>query len=94
MPSKAQLDAALAHVDAHIDESLERLKALIRIKSISTDPAYAGEVQRAADWLVEDLKSEAIRGDGDVSLMVEEPALIAARTGSDVMTTSTRTMNA
>ena len=52
------LDAALAHVDANIDASLERLKALIRIKSISTDPAYAGEVQRAADWLVDDLKSE------------------------------------
>ena len=39
-------------------QSLERLKALVRIKSISTDPAYAGEVQRAADWLVDDLKSE------------------------------------
>src|SRR5688572_21388855 len=52
------LEAALAHVDANIDASLERLKALIRIKSISTDPAYAGEVQRAADWLVDDLKSE------------------------------------
>ena len=51
MPTKAQLDAALAHADAHIEESLERLKALIRIKSISTDRAYDGEVQRAADWL-------------------------------------------
>jgi acetylornithine deacetylase/succinyl-diaminopimelate desuccinylase-like protein len=58
MPTSAQLEAALAHVDAHLDESLERLKALIRIKSISTDPSYAGEVQRAADWLVADLKSE------------------------------------
>jgi acetylornithine deacetylase/succinyl-diaminopimelate desuccinylase-like protein len=58
MPSKAQLDAALAHVDAHIEHSLERLKALIRIKSISTDPAYAGEVRRAAEWLAEDLRSE------------------------------------
>src|SRR5688572_20301485 len=58
MPSKAQLDAALAHVHSHLDESLERLKALIRIKSISTDPAYNDEVQRAADWLVDDLKSE------------------------------------
>jgi acetylornithine deacetylase/succinyl-diaminopimelate desuccinylase-like protein len=58
MPSKAQLDAALAHVDAHVDDSLERLKALIRIKSISTDPVYAGEVRRAAEWLAEDLRSE------------------------------------
>ena len=45
--SPAQLEAALAHVDAHLGESLERLKELIRIKSISTDPAYAGEVRRA-----------------------------------------------
>jgi acetylornithine deacetylase/succinyl-diaminopimelate desuccinylase-like protein len=52
------LDTALAHVDANIDASLERLKALVRIKSISTDPAYTGDVQRAADWLVDDLKSE------------------------------------
>jgi acetylornithine deacetylase/succinyl-diaminopimelate desuccinylase-like protein len=53
-----QRDAALAHVDAHLAESLERLRALVRIKSISTDPAYAEECRRAADWLVTDLKSE------------------------------------
>jgi acetylornithine deacetylase/succinyl-diaminopimelate desuccinylase-like protein len=56
--SQTALDAALAHVDSHMDESLERLKALVRIKSISTDPAYTAEVRRAADWLVADLKSE------------------------------------
>jgi acetylornithine deacetylase/succinyl-diaminopimelate desuccinylase-like protein len=54
----AELDAALAHVDAHIEESLDRLRALIRIKSISTDPAYAEECRRAADWLVADLQSQ------------------------------------
>jgi acetylornithine deacetylase/succinyl-diaminopimelate desuccinylase-like protein len=53
-----QLDAALAHADAHMDGSLERLTALIAIKSISTDPAYAAECRRAADWIVADLKSE------------------------------------
>jgi acetylornithine deacetylase/succinyl-diaminopimelate desuccinylase-like protein len=45
------LETVLGHVDAHIEESLERAKALIRIKSISTDPAYAGETRRAAEWL-------------------------------------------
>jgi acetylornithine deacetylase/succinyl-diaminopimelate desuccinylase-like protein len=49
------LDPVLAHIDAHLDESLERLKALVRIKSISTDPAYAGEVRKAADWLVNEI---------------------------------------
>jgi len=51
----SKLDAALAHADAHIDESVERLKTLVSIKSISTDPAYAGEVKRAAEWLTAEL---------------------------------------
>jgi len=51
------LDAVLSHVDQGLDQSLERLKVLLRIKSISTDPAFAPECQRAADWLVEDLAS-------------------------------------
>lgn len=50
-----KLDAALAYADAHIEESLGRLQALVRIKSISTDPAYAGEVRKAAEWLSGDL---------------------------------------
>jgi acetylornithine deacetylase/succinyl-diaminopimelate desuccinylase-like protein len=54
--SSAALDAALAQVDAALDQSLERLKSLIRIKSISTDPAYAEQCRRAADWLVADLQ--------------------------------------
>ncbi|RYE08024.1 MAG: M20/M25/M40 family metallo-hydrolase [Hyphomicrobiales bacterium] len=56
--SPAHLDAALAYADAHIDQSLARLTDLIAIKSISTDPAYAAECRRAADWLVADLQSE------------------------------------
>ncbi|WP_421758826.1 M20/M25/M40 family metallo-hydrolase [Devosia sp.] len=51
----ANLDAVLAHVDAHLDQSVERLKALVAIKSISTDPAFAGEVKRAAEWLAADI---------------------------------------
>ena len=55
MTSQASLDAVLAQVDAGLDASLERLKALLRIKSISTDPAFAAECQRAADWIVGEL---------------------------------------
>ncbi|KFC71804.1 Acetylornithine deacetylase/succinyl-diaminopimelate desuccinylase-related deacylase [Devosia sp. LC5] len=55
MTSQASLDAVLSQVDAGLDESLERLKALLRIKSISTDPAFAAECQRAADWIVGEL---------------------------------------
>ncbi|MEP7239665.1 MAG: M20/M25/M40 family metallo-hydrolase [Devosia sp.] len=59
MPLKpSQLDAALDHADAHLATSLGRLRDLVAIKSISTDPAYKSECQRAADWLVEDLRTE------------------------------------
>ena len=55
MTDQAQLDAVLAHVDAGLDQSLDRLFHLLRIKSISTDPAFASECQKAADWLTDEL---------------------------------------
>jgi acetylornithine deacetylase/succinyl-diaminopimelate desuccinylase-like protein len=51
------LSPVLDHLDSHLDESLERLFSLLRIQSISTDPAYAAECRKAAEWLVDDLKS-------------------------------------
>lgn len=52
-----QLDQVLNHIDAHLDAALERLFTLIRIKSISTDPAYAQECVKNAEWHVADLAS-------------------------------------
>jgi acetylornithine deacetylase/succinyl-diaminopimelate desuccinylase-like protein len=51
------LDAVLARIDADLPQSLERLLELLRIPSISTDPAFKPDCARAADWLVEDLKA-------------------------------------
>lgn len=51
------LDAVLARIDADLPQALDRLMALLRIPSISTDPAYGAECARAADWLAEDLRS-------------------------------------
>ncbi|EAR51631.1 hypothetical protein OG2516_03565 [Oceanicola granulosus HTCC2516] len=51
------LDKVLAQIDADLDASLERLKELLRVPSISTDPAYRDDCARAADWLVNDLQS-------------------------------------
>ncbi|QQA44729.1 M20/M25/M40 family metallo-hydrolase [Pelagovum pacificum] len=51
------LDQVLARIDADLDQSLDRLFALLRIPSISTDPAYKDDCRTAADWLVEDLAS-------------------------------------
>ncbi len=53
----SELNAVLAHIDANMDAALERLFAVIRIKSISTDPAYKADCQANAEWHVADLKS-------------------------------------
>ena len=50
------LQDVLARIDRDLPEALARLEALLRIPSISTDPAYAGDCAKAADWLVEDLR--------------------------------------
>ncbi|SHJ11762.1 M20/M25/M40 family metallo-hydrolase [Wenxinia saemankumensis] len=53
----ARLDPVLARIDADLDDALDRLAALLRIPSISTDPAYDRDVETAADWLVANLAS-------------------------------------
>jgi acetylornithine deacetylase/succinyl-diaminopimelate desuccinylase-like protein len=53
----SQLDAVLACIDDDLDAALERLFAVLRIKSISTDPAFAGDCRACADWHVADLAS-------------------------------------
>jgi len=51
------LNAVLDAATKDFDKSLERLFQLVRIPSISTDPAHAGDCQKAADAIVADLKS-------------------------------------
>ena len=51
----SDLDRVLAEVDAGLDASLQRLFELIRIPSMSTDPAHAADCQRAAEWLAKEL---------------------------------------
>lgn len=50
-------DKVLAEIDRALPESLERLFALMRIQSISTDPAFKAECRKAAEWLSKDLTS-------------------------------------
>ena len=54
------LTATLTHIDDHLDAALDRLMGLMRIPSISTDPAHNGDCEAAADWLVADLQSLGI----------------------------------
>jgi acetylornithine deacetylase/succinyl-diaminopimelate desuccinylase-like protein len=46
---------ALDYVERHLDSSLDRLFALMRVPSVSTDPAYAEECRRAAQLLADEL---------------------------------------
>ena len=49
------LDQVLARIDADLDASLARLFEMIRIPSISTDPAHKADCRRTAEWLVAEL---------------------------------------
>ena len=55
--STPTLDDVLARIDADLPAATERLLDLLRIPSISTDPAFKDHCQTAADWLVEDLRT-------------------------------------
>jgi acetylornithine deacetylase/succinyl-diaminopimelate desuccinylase-like protein len=69
----------LDRLDKNLDQSLERLFDLIRIKSISTDPAYAAECRKAAEWLVKDLKT--IGFDASVRDTPGHPMVVAHHDG-------------
>ncbi|MBS7793083.1 M20/M25/M40 family metallo-hydrolase [Roseococcus sp. SDR] len=71
----SELNAVLAHIDANMDAALERLFAVIRIKSISTDPAYKADCQANAEWHVADLK--AIGFDAAVRPTPGHPMVVA-----------------
>lgn len=55
MSDISTLDAVLQKLDEGLDGALDRLMALLRIPSISTDPAHAGDVRAAAEWLRDEL---------------------------------------
>ena len=50
----------LDQIDAELPNAINRLFDLLRIQSISTDPAFIPQCDAAADWLVADLKSIGI----------------------------------
>lgn len=49
------LSPILAKADDTLPQSLDRLFDLVRIPSISTDPAYKAECRKAGEWLVKEL---------------------------------------
>lgn len=57
------IDAVLSRIDDQLPQALDRLKELLRIPSISTDPAYAEACEEAADWLVKDLQDIGVKAE-------------------------------
>jgi acetylornithine deacetylase/succinyl-diaminopimelate desuccinylase-like protein len=51
------LQPVLKKLEADFEPAIERVSALLRIPSISTDPAYRGDVQRCAAHVADDLSS-------------------------------------
>jgi acetylornithine deacetylase/succinyl-diaminopimelate desuccinylase-like protein len=77
MPDPAALDRVLARIDADLDAALERLFALLRIPSVSTDPAHAADCRAAAEWNAADLASMGF--DASVRPTAGQPIVVAHR---------------
>src|SRR5580700_2350163 len=77
--SNAQLQKVLERIDADFDNSLVRLFALLRIKSISADPAFAGDCKAAADHLAKDIATLGFIT--EVRPTAGHPAIVAKMNG-------------
>src|ERR1700759_1542001 len=78
--ANAQLQSVLDRIDAVFDNSLERLFELLRIKSISADPAFAGDCKAAADHLARDIATLGFAA--EVSPPAGHPAIVAISNGN------------
>ena len=79
MPN-AQLQPVLDRIDADLDDSLERLFSLLRIKSISGDPAFADDCKAAADHLAKDIATLGFAT--EVRPTAGHPAIVAKSNGN------------
>src|SRR5437773_11365563 len=77
--ANAQLRTVLDRIDADFDNGLERLFTLLRIKSISADPAFAGDCKAAADHLAKDIATLGFTA--DVRPTAGHPAIVAKANG-------------
>src|SRR3979490_1908306 len=79
MSNAPQLQPVLDRIDADFNNSLERLFALLRIKSISADPAFAGDCKAAADHLAKDIATLGF--ETEVRPTAGHPAIVAKTNG-------------
>jgi len=73
------LGAVLTRIDQDFDQSVERLFALLRIASVSTDPAYKEQCRAAAEHVAADLDS--IGFDASVRPTEGHPVVVAKANG-------------
>ncbi|MFN3889023.1 MAG: M20/M25/M40 family metallo-hydrolase [Beijerinckiaceae bacterium] len=69
------IDHVLSSIDRDLDASLARLFDLLKIRSISTDPAYRDDCARAAAWLANELKGMGF--DASVRPTTGNPMVVA-----------------
>src|ERR1700730_14844701 len=79
MPN-AQTRKVLDRTHADFDNSVQRLFSLLRIKSISADPAFAGDCKAAADHLAKDIATLGFTA--EVRPTAGHPAIVAKANGS------------
>src|SRR2546430_17222342 len=77
--SNAKIQPVLDHIDADFDNSLERLFALLRLKSISADPAFAADCKAAAEHLAADIATLGFKA--EVRPTAGHPAIVAKPNG-------------
>jgi acetylornithine deacetylase/succinyl-diaminopimelate desuccinylase-like protein len=63
VPSPETVAAVLRHADALLDASRDRLFELLRIPSISTQPAHKQDCARAAEWVRDQLAGLGFKAD-------------------------------
>ena len=54
------IDRVLADLESRRDEAVETLLSFLRIPSISTDPAHAGDIATAAAWVRDQLRAAGL----------------------------------
>jgi acetylornithine deacetylase/succinyl-diaminopimelate desuccinylase-like protein len=78
--ANAKLQPVLDHIDADFDNSLARLFELLRIKSISADPAFAEDCKKAAQHLAKDIETLGFKA--EVRPTAGHPAIVAKANGN------------
>ena len=83
------LDAALARIDGNLQGAVRRLLDFVAIPSVSTDPAFAGDCRRAADWAAGELAAlgfdAAVRATGGHPMVVAHGKAGGARAAPHVL---------